>query len=158
MSDALESPGGNVHFLLDLILVEMEGREGCAGPIPSIQLMDLVSGGGRGGGRGKLNGGKGGGGGGSGGGGSGGGGSGGGGGGSGGSSNGDSGGGSGGRGSGGGVSAAEKEKSHLWGGARVRVRYNAHLIILYIQGGEKSRAILAGTVLPTLHRHVLCKN
>ena len=44
------------------------------------------------------------------------------------------------------------------GYARVWVRYNAHLSDLYLWGREKLRTLLTGTVLPTLHGHVLCKN
>ena len=44
------------------------------------------------------------------------------------------------------------------GSTRVRVRYDAHLPSLSLRDGEKTRSILMGAVLPTLHGHVLCKN
>ena len=40
----------------------------------------------------------------------------------------------------------------------MRVRYAAHLPTLSLRDGENLRSILAGTVLPTLHGAVLCKN
>ena len=55
--------------------------------------------------------------------------------------------------------SAEKIKTIIsGGGARVRVRYDAHLPALYFWGGENSRTILVGTVFPTLNVHVLCKH
>ena len=42
--------------------------------------------------------------------------------------------------------------------ARVRVRYDAHLPALSLQDGEKLRTILAGTAPPTVKGHVLCNN
>ena len=44
------------------------------------------------------------------------------------------------------------------GPARVQARYDAHLTSLYLYDGKKLRSILAGSVLPTLHRDVFCKN
>ena len=38
------------------------------------------------------------------------------------------------------------------------VKYNAHLPTLSPQKEENSRTILAGTVLYTLHGHIICKN
>ena len=47
----------------------------------------------------------------------------------------------------------------LWGGgARVQVRYDAHLPVLYLRDGENLRTLLAGTVLPTLNGQVFCEN
>ena len=46
-----------------------------------------------------------------------------------------------------------------WGGdARVQVRYNAHLLALYLRRRDNLRSILAWTVLPTLQGAVLCNN
>ena len=53
-SEALEAPGSNSLFLLETILVKMEGGR-YLGPIPPIHLADLVSGGGRVGGEEKGN-------------------------------------------------------------------------------------------------------
>ena len=44
------------------------------------------------------------------------------------------------------------------GGARVQVCYNAHLPALSLRDGENPRSVLVGTVFPTLHGAVLCKN
>ena len=66
--------------------------------------------------------------------------------------------------SGGGVGSDSENKKTLpkvaatGGSARVKVRYDAHLSSLSLWGGENSRSILAGAVLPTLHGHVFCKN
>ena len=60
--------------------------------------------------------------------------------------------------SGGGNKKPSPKVAATGGPARVRVRYNAHLPSLSLRGGENSRYILAGAVLPTLHGHVLCKN
>ena len=43
-------------------------------------------------------------------------------------------------------------------GARVRVQYNAHIPTLLFRDGNNSWTLLAGTVLPTLHGYVFCKN
>ena len=40
----------------------------------------------------------------------------------------------------------------------MRVRCNLHLPALSLQEGESTRSILVGTVLPTLHGAVHCKN
>ena len=40
----------------------------------------------------------------------------------------------------------------------MRVCYDSHLPALSLQDGESTRSILVGTVLPTLHGAVLCKN
>ena len=37
------------------------------------------------------------------------------------------------------------------------MRCNVHLPDIYLWDGENLRALLAGTVLPTLHSHVFCK-
>ena len=42
--------------------------------------------------------------------------------------------------------------------ARVQVRYDAHLPTLSLWDRGKVRTILAGTVLPTVHGHIVCKN
>ena len=54
-SEALEAPGGNIPFSLEPVMVDLEGGA-YVGSILPIQLADLVSGGGRGGGSGKENG------------------------------------------------------------------------------------------------------
>ena len=56
------------------------------------------------------------------------------------------------------ASAIKKSKVVATGGgqgARVWAQYNVHLPSLSLQGGENSRTLLSGTVLPTLHSHVL---
>ena len=40
----------------------------------------------------------------------------------------------------------------------MRVRYDSHLPALSLWDGESTCSILVGTVLPTLHGAVLCKN
>ena len=40
----------------------------------------------------------------------------------------------------------------------MKARYGAHLPSLSLQYGENLRSILVGTVLLTLHIHVMCKN
>ena len=134
-SESLDAPGCQVPFLLEPILVELEGGR-YVGPIHPPALGDLVSrasGRGGGGSGGRSSGGDGG-----------------------------SGGGvdgGGGNGGGGGGATANKRKSSATGGdARVLVRYDSHLPALSLRDGESTRSILAGTVLPTLHGAVFCKN
>ena len=60
------------------------------------------------------------------------------------------------------VSAAEIHKNLSWeplgGDARVRAQYDAHLPSLYLWYRENLWTLLTGTVLPTLHSHIICKN
>ena len=44
------------------------------------------------------------------------------------------------------------------GAVRECVSYNAHLTALFLQDEENLRTLLAGTLLPTLQGHVICKN
>ena len=44
------------------------------------------------------------------------------------------------------------------GSAQVKALYDAHLPSLSLQYGDNFRSILAGSVLPTLHIYVMCKN
>ena len=65
---------------------------------------------------------------------------------------------SGGCGSGGSATAKKRKSSTTGVDMRVRVRYDAHLPALSLWDRENSCSILEGTVLPTLHGAVLCKN
>ena len=59
----------------------------------------------------------------------------------------------------GGGTALKGEKVGAPGGeGRVQVRYDVHLTTLSRRDGENSQNLLTGTVLPTLHSHVLCNN
>ena len=42
--------------------------------------------------------------------------------------------------------------------ARVQVRYDAHMLALSLWDRENFQTILAGTVLPTVQGHIICKN
>ena len=42
-------------------------------------------------------------------------------------------------------------------GMRVKVKCSAHLPILFLQGGGNSCTFLAGTFLPVVQGHVICK-
>ena len=46
----------------------------------------------------------------------------------------------------------------LWGAVRARVRYDTHFPVLSLYDGESFQTLLVGTVLPTLHGPVYCKN
>ena len=61
-------------------------------------------------------------------------------------------------GSGGGATATKRKSSSTRGDVRVQVRYNSHLPALSLQYRGSTCLILVGTVLPTLHSAVLCKN
>ena len=68
----------------------------------------------------------------------------------------------GGRGGCGGIGSratAKKSKGSPMGvNVRMQVSYDLHLPALSLWDREKSHSVLVGTVLPTLHDAVLCKN
>ena len=123
-SEALKAPVSNVPFLLEPILVDLEGGALCC-PHPPHAAPDLVSGGGGGSRSARQNGSK--------------------------RSV------SGGSGSGSGNTAEKRGGKYLWGEARVRVKYDAHLPVLSLRYRENSQTIVSGNLLPTLHSHVLSK-
>ena len=148
-SEDVGAPGAMVLFSLELILIEIEGGRyvGPLLPVPLVHLVSGIRGGGvsrlrdisRGGNRGggKVDG---------------------------------RGCGGGGVGSGGGSRVGGgRGRGAGWGGVsdrcggsvstmRAQERYGVHLPALYLRERGKSRNILAGTFLPTVQGHVLCKN
>ena len=59
-------------------------------------------------------------------------------------------------GKGGGAEKSAKKDGASRGSVRVRVRYRPHLPTLSLWGRENLRTLVAETVLPTMHFHVLC--
>ena len=136
-SEALEDPGSNIPFLFEPILVEIEGTHYVCliVPRPLADLLALKRPSGRsvndggGSGSGVGNGGR--------------------------RSGVRS---SGGRSIGSSMVLKGKKVGAPGGDVRVRLRYDAHVLALSLQDGEKAQAILAGKVLPTPHDHILCNN
>ena len=129
-SELLEAPGASIPFSFELILVDLEGGR-YAGPILPGSLEDLLAGRRAAGGSGSGSG----------------------------------------RGGGntmdpssgsGSSSSGRKPKNFsvgaAGGGTRVHVQYDAHLPALFLWDGDKSWTLLVGTVLHTLHVHILLNN